>query len=118
MFIYYNLNSVDLQNICVLNKVKNKTSNGYYYKINYSTEYYLLDGLIIELDLNDEKKIKTFLNFEKNLIYKINMKNLNPVFNFKNYISKYKKQSVFIKICGLYSNNYNYGLIYKLINIV
>ena len=34
MFIYYNLNSVDLQNICVLNKVKNKTSNGYYYKIN------------------------------------------------------------------------------------
>tara|TARA_R110002072_G_scaffold260710_1_gene419181 strand:- start:952 stop:1308 length:357 start_codon:yes stop_codon:yes gene_type:complete len=118
MFIYYNINSVNLQNMYLLNKVKNKTSNGYYYKIKYSSEYYLLDSLIIDLNLNDEKKIQEFLNFEKKLIYKINMKKLNAAFNFKNFISKYKKQSVFIKICGLYSNNYNYGLIYKLINIV
>ena len=118
MFVYYNINSVDLHNISVLNKVKNKTSNGYYYKINYNSEYFLLESLIIQLDLKKEKEINQFLNFEKNLIHKLKMENLNPVFNFKNFINKYKKESVFIKICGLYSNNYNYGLIYKLINVV
>ena len=118
MFVYYNINSVDLHNVSILNKVKNKTSNGYYYKINYNTEYYLLDSLIIQLDPKNEKEVNNFLKFEKKLIYKINITNLNSVFNFKNFINKYKKETVFIKICGLYSNNYNYGLIYKLINIV
>ena len=117
MFVYYNIDSIELQNIMLLDKVRNKTSNGYYYKINYNTEYYSLDSLILKLDLTNNEDIKNFIAFEKNIIYKINIGKLNPIFNFKNFIEKYKKEIVYIKICGFYSNNYNYGLIYKLINI-
>ena len=117
MFIYYNLDSFNLQNITLLDKVKNKTSNGYYYKINYNTEYYSLESVIIKIDLTNETDIKNFNILEKKILYKVNFGKLNPTFNFNNFISKYKKKEVYIKLCGFYSNNYNYGLIYKLINI-
>lgn len=118
MFIYYNTNTVQLKNISLLDKVKNKTSNGYFHKINYNTEFYSLDGLIINLNIKNEKDINNFLKMEYNIIQKINIDNLNPTYNFNNFINKYKnKDNVFVKLCGFYSNNYNYGIIYKLINI-
>lgn len=117
MFIYYNIESFNLYDITLLDKVKNKTSNGYYHKINYNTEYYSLDNVILKLDLSNVKHINMFNLFEKNLLYKINIGKLNPTFNFNNFINKYNKKEVYVKLCGLYSNNYNYGLIYKLINI-
>lgn len=116
MFVYYNLNNVNIENINILDKVKNKTSNGNYYKLIYVTTNFTLDSIIIKINLENSDDLNNFLLFEKKLTYKINIEKLNPTFNFNNFISKYKKSTVFIKICGVYSNNYNYGLIYKLIN--
>ena len=117
MFIYYNIETFNLHYITLFDKVKNKTSNGNYYKINYNTEYYSLDNVIIKLDLTNENHVNKFKLLEKNLMYKINIGKLNPTFNFNNFINKHKKKEVYIKLCGFYSNNYNYGLIYKLINV-
>ena len=117
MFIYYNLDSFNLHNIALIDKVKNKTKNGYYYKINYNTEIYSLETVIIKIDLTDNSQLNKFNLLEKNILYKINIKKLNPTFNFNNFLNKCEKKEVYIKLCGLYSNNYNYGLIYKLINI-
>ena len=116
MFVYYNLNSLEIENINILDKVKNKTSNGNYYKLIYSTKNFTLDSIIIKVNLENKEELNNFLLFEKTLTHKINIENLNPTFNFNNFVSKYKKSKVYIKICGIYSNNYNYGLIYKLIN--
>ena len=117
MFIYYNIDSFNLYNITLLDKVKNKTSNGYYHKIVYNTDIYSLDSVIIKVDLSNESHLKMFNLLEKNILYKVNIGKLNPTFNFNNFINKYKKKEVYIKLCGFYSNNYNYGLIYKLVNI-
>merc|ERR1712078_76091 len=96
MFIYYNTNAIELKNVSLLGKVKNKTSNGYFYKINYNTEFYSLDGLIIKLNVQSEKDIQNFLKLENNLIYKIKIGNLNPTYNFNNFINKYKKRKRFL----------------------
>ena len=117
MFVYYNINSVKLENIMLQDKVKNKISNGYYYRINYNTEIYSLDSLIIKLDLNNVLEVNEFINFEKSIISKLNIGKLNPVLNFNRFINKFSKKVVYIKLCGFYSNNYNYGIIYKLINV-
>lgn len=63
MIVYYNLNSINIENINILDKVKNKTSNGNYYKLIYLTKYFTLDSIIIKLNLQNKNEINNFLLF-------------------------------------------------------
>ena len=117
MFVYYNIKSIDTNNITLLSKIKNKISNGYFYKLNYDTNKLSIDNLIIHINIKNYSEYNKFLNLEINILNLINVGRLNPVYNFNNFVKKHKnKAELIIKICGIYTNNYNYGLIYKLFN--
>lgn len=115
MFVYYNIKNVDTNNITLLSKIKNKTSNGYFYKINYDTCDVCIDNLLIKININSKCEYESFIILEKKLLSLINVGRLNPTYNFNNFFKKHiSNDNIFIKICGIYTNNYNYGLIYKL----
>ena len=117
MFVYYNIKNVDTNNITLLPKIKNKTSSGYFYKLNYDTTEICIDNLLIKININSESEYESFISLENKILSLINVGRLNPIYNFNNFFKKHRtNDNIIIKICGIYTNNYNYGLIYKLFN--
>lgn len=146
------LKMYDEQSVFFGEKTKNNIiENSYFYNINYSTETFSLNNIVIDFELNDlhienyyNKYKCTIINIGKNDIILDNIKyieqtilekfssnkiklyklcdqfNKNNIKIFSNVHIKtgnYDKLSLILKISGLWEDNINCGIIYKLMLI-
>jgi hypothetical protein len=118
MFLYYTINAIDVNCIHGYHKIKNKLSNGYFYKLMYEKNNLSLNTIILKVDLSQRADYINLVCFEKDLLKALNMNTLNPTPNIEHFLKKNNNENgiIFIKLCGMYTNNYNYGIIYKLVN--
>ena len=115
MYIYFNLQELDLNNISIFNKIKNKNYLGYFMKIVYNTSIYSINNLILHIDI--ETDIEKLEKLEYTLLDMLNETNLKPIYKIKQFINrKAIGNKNYLKINGFFLNNYNYGIIYKLVN--
>ena len=112
MYVYININDFEKDKIVVLNKIKNKYCNGFFYKIYYETETYTMNNLIIKIN---NKNILDLYKIENELLDFLNIKNLKKTYNIDSIIKDIDDNDIYLKICGYFLNNNSYGLVYKIL---
>ena len=123
------INEFKIENILFNDSIKNtvlKDSN--FIKILYSNQFFLMNSLYFNIKINKNNYfsiINDIINIEKNILNLFNQ-NIDHKYNLKekliniiNYFEKTKYNNIeyIIKISGIWKNEYNMGITFKIINI-
>jgi len=144
--MYNKLEAVSDQSIYLLNPVKNRIlKNGYFIKLLHSTENLNMNGIYMEININDPRiensynKHKCLFSVDKNTILIEKCKEIENMILKKYKCSKIKKNNIYnqlsngvillsyyypihkntylLKISGIWETELEYGLSFKFINI-
>lgn len=145
MILALNMYDIDKSNVIVSNKENNLVCDyNYFYKLFYSTGYYVMNGICIKINL-ENYKLQNFYNYIKmNFNVEQNISLINSIFDIESFIlsditpniknnlyndlvqgsikiqkknmsSNYKH--ITLKITGIWENNNTCGLCYKFLLI-
>ena len=126
MIILIDIDNVDISSIYLGNRITNKIKNmNWFQRIGYSTKDFDIQGLYISVPIKAclyKRRINKLSNIEHKILTSITPYNLEPLFSLKDEMEqRYHKiissHEMIIKISGIWENDRNYGLIFKLINL-
>ena len=142
MILTLNIYDLDKTNIVLGNKETNLVGDyKFFYKLYYSTSYYVMNGICIKINLNDYKQnsfynyIKINYNVQKNnnlinVLGELEKSILSNLSSYKKYnlyndllrgIIKIQKKNSYhtnhlvLRITGVWENNSNCGISYKFV---
>ena len=132
------LENINLHNICIAQGTKNNIiTDGMFYKLLYSNNLYISNGIYILISLHDRNHTILYDKFNNqnyiNKIYNIEnyiLTNINNIDNKKlqyktyeyfnnDYIKKYNKYTdkLILKLSGVWENHHFMGISYKIITV-
>lgn len=113
------LNDVNIEYIYFGNPLKNNIiQNGWFRHINYSTHYFSLNTIYINIPFASKRDTETFITQIKQIekdILELNDK--IKVYNIKQCLDDIKDKDVLLKISGLWETNTHCGLSFKFIRL-
>ena len=148
MYLVLELDNLNINNVFYHEKVKNTVmDNSNFFRIIYSNELFMLNGIFVKFNLNLNSIEKSFnkykclfdikrhsdpifklLTIEKSLMERHASSNKTPVYRITeqlnngflkifNEVECKEKNEFILKIYGLWENDCEYGLTYKFISI-
>ena len=127
MIVLIDIDNVDISSIYLGNRITNKINNmKWFQRIGYSTKDFDIQGLYVYVPIKAclyKRRITQLSVIEHKILTSINPCNLEPLFSIKDEVGQrynnkiISSHEMIIKISGIWENDRNYGLIFKLINL-
>jgi len=121
MIILIDIDDIKHHNIYLGSRVLNKIKNmKWFQRIGYSTEHFDMNGLYINVPITAhlyKTRMEQLISIEYAILSRVNIDNLLPCYYIKENIERRncrKFNDMVLKISGIWENNTNYGLIFKL----